>query len=117
MGIVHGKHLQAVSSDAVVPSGGTKSPAVDISEYAIIGLLIPEIDSANITFEVTEDEIGGTYYTLKEKDGTTYTVTAGAGNFAVASDELAVLAAYSYVKIVLSAEQSQARTFKWLSKS
>jgi len=91
------------------------STEVDLGGYALMGLIIPTIDSANLTFEVS-DATGGTFSTLKDKGGTAVTVTAGTGGFAVSADDLAPLAAYRYVKVATSATQTADRTFKFILK-
>ena len=68
-------------------------------------LLIPTIDSANLTFTVS-NLVAGTYYTVKDMDGATFTITAGTGLFAVGSDDLSPLFGYRFIKVVSSATQS-----------
>jgi len=102
---------------AVIAKDGTTSAEADLEGMTVMGLLIPTIDSANLTFTVC-NTTGGTFQTLKAMDGTAHTITATTGNFALACDDLSDLAAYRYVKIVASAAQTTAaRTFTWVLKA
>jgi len=92
---------------AEIADEGTTSAAADLEGYGITGLLIPTIDSANLTFTVS-NLLAGTYYTVKDMDGSTFTITAGTGNLAVGADDLSPLLGYRFIKIVSSATQSTA---------
>jgi len=91
------------------------SAEVDLAGYGLIGLIIPTIDSGNVTFEVSATT-GGTFVTLKDAVSATLTITAVTGNFAVSADELAALSAYRYVKVKTSVAQTANRTFTFVLK-
>lgn len=88
----------------------------DLRGYGLIGLIVPVIDAANLTFYVSEIE-GGTYRQLYTAGGAAVTVTGGTGDFAVSASALAGLGAYRWVKIHTSAVQTANRTFKWVLKA
>ena len=107
----HGYVTGAIAED------GTTSAVIDIEGYAVTGLLIPTIDSANLTFTVS-NLTGGTYYTVKDMDGSTFTITASTGAFAVGSDDLSPLFGYRFIKVVASAAQTTAAvTFTFTLKA
>lgn len=95
---------------------GTTSGAVDLEDCEILGLIIPTLISANLTFTVC-DTLAGTYVPLKSKGATALSITATTGGFAVSSDDLVGLHGYRFVKIVADATQTTtARIFTWLLK-
>jgi len=98
-----------------IASGETESAVVDLAYNSIHGLIIPTLDSANLTFKVAENS-GGTFVTLKSRAASNISITAGTGGFAVSSEDLAALAGYRYVKIVASAAQTADRTFYYWMK-
>jgi len=91
----------------VIAQNGQTSAAADLEGYAVSGLLIPTIDSGNLTFTVS-NLVAGTYYTVKDMDGSTFTITAGAGAFAVGSDDLSPLFGYRFIKVVAATAQTTA---------
>lgn len=101
--------------EAVIASGDTESAIADLANYAIAGLLIPTVDSGNLTFKVC-DTPGGTFQLLESASAAAIAVTAGTGNFALGADDLTDLAPYRFVKIVSAVTQTAARTFKWVLK-
>jgi len=101
--------------EAVIASGGTESAEVDLENFSIMGLLIPTLDSGNLTFKVS-DKPGGTFQTLTTAVPAAIAVVAGTGNFALGADDLTDLAPYRFVKIVSAATQTAARTLKWILK-
>ncbi len=100
--------------EAIVASGGTESSQVDIGNKLLVGLVIPTIDTGNITFKVAAHPTD-TPVTLKNAAGSAIAVTAGTGGFAVDADSLTELSCYRWITIVC-AVQSAARTFKWVLK-
>ncbi len=102
-----GQGRQHGYTTCVIADEGTTSAAADIEGYGITGLLIPTIDSANLTFQVS-NLVGGTYYTVKDMDGATFTITSGTGAFAVGADDLSPLFGYRFIKVVSSAAQTTA---------
>ena len=101
----------------VIAINGTTSSAVDLEDCEIVGLIIPTLISANLTFTVSS-ALAGTYVPLKTKGAAALSITATTGGFAVESDDLVGLKGYRFVKIVADAEQTvTARTFTWLLKS
>lgn len=98
-------------------SGATESSIADLEGYANYGLMIPTIDSSDLTFKASNIN-GGTYYTVTDKDASTaFTVSSGSGGLAIESDDLKALAGYRYVKVVCSATQTAVRTFTWTVKA
>jgi len=104
-----------VKSCTIAISGKT-SDAVDLEDAEILGLIIPTITSAALTFTVSATKTG-TYVTLKSQDASTaFTITASTGNCAIESNDLEALKGYRFVKIVSAETQAAARTFTWLLK-
>lgn len=90
---------------------GTESSVADLEGYATYGLLVPTITSGILTFKGSNLETG-TYYTIKDKDGSTdFAISNSAGNFAVESNDLDALIGYRYIKVISSTVQLGARTF------
>ena len=107
--------LHGYTTCAIAQEGSTSSVA-DVEGYAICGLLIPTLDSANLTFTVCNTS-DGTFQTVKDKDASAHQVAAATGNFALSSDDLTPLAGYRYIKIVADASQDSAeRTFTFVLK-
>ncbi len=101
---------------ATIAQSGTLSSAVDLQGFGLVGLIIPTIDSGNVTFQVSDDNV--TFVDLKDKAGTAIQVTATTGGFAVSADDLTPLSAYCYIKVKTSVAQAGgARTFKFVVKS
>ena len=95
---------------------GLTSGAVDLEDAEILGLIIPTLISANLTFTVSST-LAGTYVPLKAKGAGALTITATTGGFAVTSDDLVGLKGYRFVKIVADAAQTTtARVFTWILK-
>jgi len=110
-----GQGRQHGYTTCITAKNGSTSAVADIEGYAITGLLIPTIDTGNITFTVS-NLVGGTYYTLKDMDGATFTITAGTGAFAVGSDDLSPLFGYRFIKVVSAAQTTAAVTFTFTVK-
>lgn len=94
----------------------THSEMVDLGSEVIAGLIIPTIDTGNITFEVIHDK-DVTPVTLKRIDGTDVAITAGVGGFAVSASGLDHLAAFRFVRIVTAGTQTADRRFQWVIKT
>jgi hypothetical protein len=110
-----GQGRQMGTVTAVISAGTLTSAEVDLEGFVVMGLFIPTIDSANLTFTVSPTT-GGTFQTVKDKDGNAFTITAGTGNFAVSSDDMVDISGYRYVKIVSSATQTAEETFTFAVK-
>ena len=110
-----GKRTAVIECVLTKDTSPTISAAVDLGGCELIGLILPTIITGDVTFTVC-DTLAGTYVALKAKGGTALTITAGTGNFAVASDDLAPLAAYRFVKIVTAGTQTSNVTFKFIVK-
>lgn len=92
----------------VIAKDGTDSAVVDIQGFAVVGLLIPTIDTANLTFKVSNLS-DGDFYTVKDKGGaSSLTIATGTGAFAVESTDLDDLRGYRYIQIIASAGQTTA---------
>ena len=95
---------------------GQTSGAVDLEDCEILGLILPTLDSTNLTFTVSST-LTGDYVALKSKGASALSITATTGAFAVTSDDLIGLKGYRFVKIVASAAQNSAAvTFTFLLK-
>ena len=101
--------------DCTILDTETDSDAVDLRGYGMIGLIVPTITSANLTFEVSETE-GGTYRAVTNADGTVFTLTTTTGDMAISADDLAPLCAYRWVKIISSEAQGADRVFHFVVK-
>ena len=98
-----------------IASSSKTSGVVDLEDCEILGLILPTLTSANLTFTVCATS-GGTFVALKSKGASALSITATTGAFAVTSDDLKGLHGYRYVKIVSSETQAAKRTFTWLLK-
>ena len=84
---------------ATIAQSGTTSSEVDLGDYfSHVQVIIPELDSANISLTVS-DASGGTFQTL---DAASF--AAGTGQ----KSTTFVLGGWQYVKVVASAAQSTA---------
>jgi len=97
------------------------TPAVDLGDAAMIGLIVPPLQTCNgdmtLTFRVSHNGQEGTFRPLYNEDGTEYDVNIGAaGSRAISTDDLAPLAAYRYVKIHLDCAQIADATFYFVLK-
>jgi len=110
------KGRQYGTTTGVIAKDGTTSAEIDIEGFAVAGLFVPTLNSANLTFQAAPTS-GGTFQDIKDGDGNAVTLTAGTGNYAVGADDMAFLDAYRYIKIVASAAQTTAaRTFTFSLK-
>jgi len=100
-----------------IAKDGTTSGAVDLEDSDVLGLILPALDNAALTFTVSAT-LAGTYVTLKSQDASTaFTITASTGSCAIESNDLDALKGYRFVKIVAGAAQTTAaRTFTWILK-
>lgn len=94
----------------------THSALVDLGGAAVVGLFLPTIVTGDVTFEATYDP-SVTPVTVKAKDGTSLTVTAGTGGFAVSAEDLAPLAGYRWVRVVTAGTQNADVTFRFSTKT
>lgn len=110
-------YVSVIIAKTAEGEAGLVSGIADLGGFAVLGLLIPTLDSANLTFQVSNLSTG-TFYTVKDKGGATaLTITAGTGDWAVESGDLDDLKGYRFVKIVASAAQvTAARTLIWVCK-
>jgi hypothetical protein len=100
---------------ATIAAAGTTSSEVNLGADGVVGLDVPTIDSANLTFTVAT-EPGGTFRQLKDAAGNAYTVTAGTGSAYFALDPL-IFAGVKNLKIVASAAQAGgARTINVITR-
>jgi len=87
--------------DATIADEGTVSAEVDLGrDYEWIQIVIPLIDSANISFQVAE-LTGGTFQALGSGS---QVITAGTGAFTT----VATIGGFQFIKVVSSATQSTA---------
>lgn len=102
--------------DVVILNTGTVSTIADLEGFAVLGLLIPTITSATLTFQVAKERTG-TYYTVKSIDASTaFTIAASTGACAVESNDLEALKGYRFIKIVAGASQGAERTLTFVVK-
>ena len=93
------------SAKAIILKDGTLSNAVDIRDAKFISLILPTLDTCNITFEVSDSKTGN-YVDLKKADASAVTITATTGGFATLYiDEIA---GYGWMKVKASAAQTTA---------
>lgn len=101
--------------EVITATGDTTSAMADLGNRAIVGLVLPALDTGNITFLVAAQPTD-TFVALKDKAAATHTITATTGAFAVSCDDLTEIAGYRYVKVVSAATQTAPRTFKFVMK-
>jgi hypothetical protein len=101
--------------DCTIEAQGQTSDAVDLRGYGLIGLILPALTACNLTFTVSETE-AGTYRTVYDDLGAAFTVTAGAGNRAISTDDLAPISAYRWVRVVSSESQGAERILHFIVK-
>lgn len=102
--------------DCTIQNGWAISDAVDLRGYGMIGLIIPDLTSADLTFQVSETE-AGVYRTVYNADGTIFTLTTLTGNRAISADDLAPLCAYRWLRIISSEVQGAERIFHFIVKT
>lgn len=69
--------MAKTSRNVTISSGTSLSNAIDISEYSVVGILMPSAwTAANLSFQGSID--GATYGNLIEKDGVELVITAAA---------------------------------------
>jgi len=87
--------------DATIADEGKVSGVVDLGrDFEWVQIVIPLIDSANISFQVSE-RTGGTYQALGSGS---QVITAGTGEFTT----VAAIGGFQFIKVVSSATQSTA---------
>lgn len=92
--------------NGTVLTGGTITPAFQLSGHSLVGLIFDgTMVAGTLTFQVS-DMLSGTYYDLKDDGGSNIAVGPVSGSFAVSSVTLAPLVAYDYVKIKFSSAQT-----------
>ena len=94
------------SAIITIATDAAKTPELDLGrDYEFLDILIPTIDSANVSFQVAETS-GGTFYALGSGSKV---IAAGTGVFATTIR----LGGYRYIKVVTSANQTTGNvTFK-----
>lgn len=101
--------------ESTIAAGGTESDLVDIGNRAIVGLIMPAIVSAALTFKVAANP-ADTPVLVKNLALTALTVSASVGGIAIDCDALVGLSGFRYIQIVSGATQTSAVTFKWVVK-
>lgn len=92
---------------ATIPSGQTKSAAIDLQGPSLTGLFIPAAFTGTVvTFETSPD--GVTWYPVYNDDNTVYSVaTATKGIYIVVNP--AIFVGIRYIKVVSNAAEGGAR--------
>jgi len=99
-----------------IAKAGKTSSVVDLEDGVVLGLILPALDATTLTFTASASS-DGTFVAVQSKALAALTISSGTGAIAIASDDLAGLAGYRYIKIVAgSAQNTAARTFTWLLK-
>ena len=99
----------------IIASGQTKSRVVTVCGYTVMGIILPSLNSCNISFEVGHTP-EGQFVSLIDNDGALDPVPAGEGGCAISSELIAPLAGYPYFKIVSSVQQTADRNIKIMLK-
>lgn len=90
---------------ATIAASGTSSAEVDLGrDYEWVQIIIPTIDSANISFTVAE-KTGGTFQALGSGS---QVITAGTGGFTT----VATIGGFQFIKVVSSATQTAERLIR-----
>ncbi len=97
-----------ISGTATIDAANTASLTVPCGGRSVVWIGVPTLDSTNITFTV-QPYPGATFRTLKNAAGSTVTITASTGGFAIAVPELTGCFAFT---IVTTATQNSARAFQ-----
>lgn len=101
--------------ESIIANGDTDSDLVDLGNRAVVGLIVPTIDSGTLTFKVAAYPTD-TPILVKDKTLTTLTVSASTGALALDGDSIVGLSGYRWIQIIAGAAQTAARTFKWVVK-
>lgn len=83
-------------ADVVIASGASLSDAIDVTGHVIVGLSLPTIDNAALTFQVAEKS-DGTFRNLYDDAGNEVVIPASTGARSVAVP--AELVGWSFVKV------------------
>lgn len=117
------KREKARSSQKVITAtiaiAGTVSTVADLNGFCLIGLLIPPLDAANLTFQVSATGVAGSFINLQDTTPAVLTIAAAGGNFACSDAVLtAALAPWRFITITASAPQNTAeRVFSFVVKA
>lgn len=105
--------------EATIAITGTVSTVADLNGFTIAGLIIPTLDAANLTFQVSATGVAGSFVNLEDTTPAVLTIAAAGGNFAV-SDAVLInaLMPWRYIQITASAPQVTAeRVFSFVVKA
>lgn len=86
-----------------------RSTSAKIGGKAILGLIVPPLDNTAIRIQVLDG--ADDWVEVRYTNGTVVEIAASTGGFAVASDDLAALAAYTRMRVVTVVPQTANRTF------
>jgi len=90
---------------ATIASSGTSSAEVDLGrDYEWVQIIIPTIDSGNLSFTVAE-KTGGTFQALGSGS---QVITAGTGAFTT----VATIGGFQFIKVVSSVTQTAERLIR-----
>ncbi len=113
---LHGNGREHGYTTCTIISGATESTAADIEGFCNVGLLIPTIESAALTFQVS-NLVDGTYYTLVDGNRDTITLASGTGAVAIQSSFVGRNEAWRYAKVIASTVQTSDRIITFVVKA
>ena len=106
---------QEHSAIATIADTEADSNAVDLRGLVELGLIPPTLTNCTLTFLVSLDGESN-WSVVRDLDGAAVTIVAGLGNFAISTDDLAVICGYPWVRIRSSAAQGAERQFIFTMK-
>ena len=114
---LNGMHRKTFLATAIIDydADPRNASAVDLRGYGLLGLIVPAIDNAAITFYVSDTQ-AGTYVQVQNATPAAVTIAASVGGIAIDSTVLDALKGYRWVKVHTEADQTADRTFLWILK-
>lgn len=96
--------------NAVIANGGTvSSPAVDLGDLSLCGLIVPVMTGTALTFQVSVD--GTNFYVLHDSTKAAFTVTVdGTARAFYLTPQ--IFAGWKYIKVVSGSAEGAERTIK-----
>lgn len=104
-----------IAATITIATDNDLSSEADFGGSAVVGLIVPTLDTSTLTFRVAAAS-GGAAFPLVNELGGTISIAAGVGSAAISGTPLLPLSPYRFVSIATSGTQSANRTFTWVLK-